>query len=227
MTLGELLVAMFERDGKSLGSDGALSVISPLGWERHRTAQAWKAPFVAPSPNMPTLETALVYPGGCLLEGTNLSEGRGTTMPFQWVGAPFLDGAKLAEDLRRLQPPGIWVRPHSFRPSFSKFAGEICHGVALHVSDPNRLRPVATYLQLIALARRQAPEQFALLDRPYEFETDVVAFDLLTGSALARQALLSGAPPEQLADTICPVSPLWEQRVKEVEQRVIQAAPRL
>ena len=99
LTLAEILVHFCRRDGLPLGSEGAISVVPTQGWERHRTAEAWGAPFVMPSPNMPTLETALVYPGACLLEGTNLSEGRGTTAPFQLVGAPFLDGEKLAEQL--------------------------------------------------------------------------------------------------------------------------------
>src|SRR5690606_24612707 len=113
-----------------------------------------------PSPNMPTLETALVYPGACLVEGTNLSEGRGTTAPFQIVGAPFLDGPALARKLDETGVPGAWVRPVSFRPAFEKHAGKLCHGVMIHVTNAQLFRPVATYLSLIALARRQAPDAF-------------------------------------------------------------------
>ena len=189
LTIGEILAMFFERDGTSLGQEGALSVVSVLGWERLRTAHAWDRPFVMPSPNMPTLETALVYPGGCLVEGTNLSEGRGTTAPFQMIGAPFLRGHELAQSLRDAALPGVLVRPASFRPTFEKHSGEVCRGVMLHVTDPSSFRPVTTYLTLLALARAQAPDAFELRTSPYEFETTIPAFDLLTGSSEAREAL--------------------------------------
>jgi uncharacterized protein YbbC (DUF1343 family) len=198
MTVGELLAHFFARDGLALGPDGALSVVSPRGWERHRTARAWTRPFVAPSPNMPTVETALVYPGGCLIEGTNLSEGRGTTLPFQTVGAPFLNGAALARALNDARLPGVMIRPQSFRPTFEKHAGQLCHGVVLHVTDPRLFRPVTTYLTLIALARQQAPDAFQFRTGAYEFETTIPAFDLLTGSDAARLALLGGASAEDV-----------------------------
>jgi uncharacterized protein YbbC (DUF1343 family) len=224
MTLGEILAHFFERDGKALGPDGALSVVSVLGWERHRTAAAWDRPFVLPSPNMPTVETALVYPGGCLLEGTNLSEGRGTTVPFQMVGAPFVDGEELAQSLRDAALAGVMVRPAAFRPTFDKHAGQVCRGVMLHVTDPASFRPVTTYLTLIALARAQAPEKFELRLSPYEFETSVPAFDLLTGSAEAREALLAGASPTALVDLVTPVPLEWRDIVAAAEARVDGAA---
>jgi uncharacterized protein YbbC (DUF1343 family) len=194
--------------------------VSTLGWERFRTANAWDRAFVLPSPNMPTVETALVYPGGCLLEGTNLSEGRGTTVPFQMVGAPFLRSHELAESLRDAALPGVLARPVSFRPTFDKFSGEICRGVMLHVTDSASFRPVTTYLTLIALARAQAPDAFALRTSPYEFETTIPAFDLLTGSAEARNALLSGASASALVDLTAPVSPEWRDVIVAAEDRV-------
>jgi uncharacterized protein YbbC (DUF1343 family) len=220
MTIGEIVAHFFARDGKALGPEGALSVVSTLGWERFRTAAAWDRPFVLPSPNMPTAETALVYPGGCLLEGTNLSEGRGTTAPFQLVGAPFLRGHDLAEALRNAALPGVLVRPASFRPMFEKHSGSVCHGVMLHVTDAASFRPVTTYLTLIALARAQAPEAFEFRTSPYEFETVVPAFDLLTGSADAREALLAGASASTLVDLVVPVPPEWRNVVAEAEERV-------
>jgi uncharacterized protein YbbC (DUF1343 family) len=223
LTLGEILAACFERDGHPLGADGALSVAPVLGWERYRTALAWGRPFVMPSPNMPSLETALVYPGGCLVEGTNLSEGRGTTAPFQIVGAPFLDGPALAKSLTEAGVPGALVRPVTFRPTFEKHAGERCHGVMIHVSNPDLFRPVATYLSLIALARAQAPERFEFRTSPYEFETTIPAFDLLTGSAKAREALLAGAPPEEVVLAVAPVDGSWREQVFEAEARVAKA----
>ncbi len=222
LTLAEILVHFFSEDGKALGPDGALSVISTRGWERHRTAKSWERPFVPPSPNMPSAETALVYPGGCLIEGTNLSEGRGTTIPFQCVGAPFLDAAALTRALRDAQLPGVIARPHSFRPSFEKHAGELCHGVCLHVTRPALFRPVTTYLTLIALARAQAPEAFRFRTEPYEFE-DTPAFDLLTGSSQARLALLDGASPEAVVELVAPVEPSWREMIERTELLALDA----
>ena len=224
MTLGELVALFMERDGHPLGPEGALSVVPTLGWERQRTAEAWGRPFIPPSPNMPTLETALVYPGGCLVEGTNLSEGRGTTAPFQLVGAPYLDAHDLAEALVEGGSPGALVRPASFRPSFEKHAGEVCHGVMLHVTNPALFRPVSTYLRLIALARAQAPDDFAFRTEPYEFEADKPAFDLLTGSSQAREALLEGAGPEQVAELVVGVGSEWRETVLEAEERVLRSS---
>ena len=224
MTLGEILALFFERDGHPLGADGALSVAPVLGWERYRTAQAWGRPFVMPSPNMPSLETALVYPGGCLVEGTNLSEGRGTTAPFQIVGAPFLDGPALVKSLLEVGMPGALVRPVTFQPTFEKHAGKRCHGVMLHVASPELFRPMAAYLTLIALARAQAPNDFEFRSSPYEFETTVPAFDLLTGSAKAREALVTGARAEDLVELVTPVDPAWRAAVTEAENRAARAS---
>ena len=223
LTLGEVLAHFFERDGHALGPDGALSVASTRGWERYQTADAFGVPFIPPSPNMPTLQTALVYPGGCLVEGTNLSEGRGTTTPFQLVGAPFLKGRELAEALSQAGVPGCMVRPASFRPWFDKHSGEVCHGVMLHVTNPRLFRPVATYLQLICLARQQAPETFEFLDRVYEFEKDRAAFDLLAGSPDARQAILDGAHPEDVVATTAPAPIDWAEIVGAAEVRLERA----
>lgn len=223
LTVAEILTLFLERDGAPLGPDGAISVVPTLGWERHRTAEAWGRPFVLPSPNMPTLETALVYPGGCLVEGTNLSEGRGTTTPFQIVGAPFLDGKKLAQAVLQTGVPGAWIRPVSFRPSFEKHAGTICQGVMVHVTNPRLFRPVATYLTLITLAHRMAPEAFAFRRTPYEFETEIPAFDLLTGSDRARRAILDAAPPEDVVAEVAPVDATASALVLEAEARLERA----
>jgi uncharacterized protein YbbC (DUF1343 family) len=223
MTIGELVVHHFARDGFSLGADGSLSVVPVSGWERHRNADAWGRPFVMPSPNMPTLETALVYPGGCLVEGTNLSEGRGTTVPFRVVGAPFLNGARLAASLNELGTPGAQVRPVSFRPWFDKHQGALCQGVMIHVTNAALFRPVATYLRLLTLARQQAPEDFAFTVTPYEFETEIPAFDLLTGSAEAREAIQSQATPEEVVSLIAPAPASWADTVRDAETRLESA----
>ena len=219
LTVGELLAHFFARDGKPLGTEGALSVVSAVGWERHRTASAWGRPFMMPSPNMPALETALVYAGGCLVEGTNLSEGRGTTVPFQVIGAPFLDGRALAEALRGAALPGVQVHPATFTPTFEKHAGQKCRGVMLHVTEPEAFRPVMTYLQLITYARAQAPEAFAFRTEPYEF-AEKPAFDVLTGSSRAREAILGGASASVVAEIVTPVDPSWREVVSEAELRL-------
>ncbi|HEY3496109.1 MAG TPA: DUF1343 domain-containing protein [Polyangiaceae bacterium] len=224
LTVGEIIALFFERDGQPLGQDGALSVVPVAGWERYRTAQAWGRPFVMPSPNMPTIETALVYPGGCLIEGTNLSEGRGTTAPFQLVGAPFLDGQALAKSVTDCGLLGVLVRPATFRPAFEKHAGQRCHGVMLHVTSPELFRPVETYLTLIALARAQVPDRFEFRSTPYEFESAIPAFDLLTGSARAREALMRGATPAELAELVLRVDPSYRERVAEAEARLERAS---
>ncbi len=223
LTVGELLAHFAERDGWSLGADGALSVVPTRGWERYRCADAWARPFVMPSPNMPSLETALVYPGGCLVEGTNLSEGRGTTVPFQMVGAPFLDGRALASALAEGGTPGAQVRPVSFRPWFEKHEGRVCHGVMLHVTNAQLFRPVATYLSLIAHAQAQAPEHFRFRTEPYEFETTIPAFDLLTGSDAARTAISEGRPANEIVELVAPVDASWREIVTAAEQRLERA----
>ncbi|MBN2194493.1 MAG: DUF1343 domain-containing protein [Polyangiaceae bacterium] len=225
LTLGELVAHFFDRDGLSLGPDGALSVVPVQGWERYRTADAWGRPFVMPSPNMPTLETALVYPGGCLVEGTNLSEGRGTTVPFRIVGAPFINGHQLAASMNELGTPGAQVRPVSYRPWFDKHQGSVCHGVMLHVTNAALFRPVATYLRLLTLAHRQAPDSFAFSATPYEFETEIPAFDLLTGSPDVRQAIRSQATPEEVVALAAPVPADWGEVVRSAEARLERAMP--
>ncbi|MBM4362518.1 MAG: DUF1343 domain-containing protein, partial [Deltaproteobacteria bacterium] len=218
-TLGEIVARFAEEGGLPLGADGAVSVVNVLGWERLSGSSAWGRPFVPPSPNMPTAETALVYPGGCLIEGTNLSEGRGTTTPFQVVGAPFLSGRELAATLRAAGLPGVTFRAVGFRPTFEKWAGEACQGVMVHVTDPGAFRPVATYLTLLQAARAQAPGAFEFRTSPYEFETNAPAFDLLTGTPAAREALAAGASAEELIALVAPVPDEERARVLEAERR--------
>jgi uncharacterized protein YbbC (DUF1343 family) len=162
--------------------------------------------FVYPSPNMPTLETVQVYPGGCLLEGTNLSEGRGTTKPFEVFGAPWLDGNRLAAEMHALGLPGFRARPLTFHPMFHKHAQTLCGGVQLHVTDAHAFRAVATYVAAIALCQRQAPEQFKFRTETYEFRSDVPALDLLLGSPAVREGMLEGESPLVLAEAASKVN---------------------
>ena len=192
MTVGELaLLFLAERV-----LDLELEVVPCRGWRRGMGLGG--LPWVFPSPNMPTPETALVYPGMCLLEGTNLSEGRGTTRPFHLLGAPWLDADALAADLGRERLPGVRFRAASFVPAYDKHAGQRCHGVELFVHHPGRFRPVRTGLACLALARAQAPSRFAWRSEAYEFVRDVPAFDLLCGSDRERRALEAGAAPAEV-----------------------------
>ncbi|MCH2111056.1 MAG: DUF1343 domain-containing protein [Polyangiaceae bacterium] len=217
MTIGELLASILLQEDIPLGPDGALSVQPIAGWERRRLADAYGRPFIPPSPNMPTLQTALVYPGGCLLEGTNLSEGRGTTLPFQQLGAPFLDGQALA---RTLEIPGALLRPTRFKPTFDKFKDEVCNGLLLFVNDPQVFRPVEAYLSIVHAARQQAPDHFKFLERTYEFESAHPAFDLLTGTKEARGLIESGVAVEELHQLVCPVDEEWTMRLESAEELI-------
>jgi uncharacterized protein YbbC (DUF1343 family) len=188
MTIAEL--AAYLNEEHALGCD--LTVVPMEGWRR---AMAWEdtgLPWVAPSPNMPTPGTARVYPGGCLVEGTNLSEGRGTTRPFELVGAPFLDGERLARALERRRLPGVRFGAVSFEPAFHKWRGRLCGGIQVHVTDPDRFKPFAAYLALIAEARRQAPRHFRWRRPPYEFERRRLPIDLLCGGDGIRRAVERG-----------------------------------
>ena len=199
LTLGEIVAWRAEVEG---APRGAVEVVSVQGLAREADAADWDRAFVPPSPNMPTRETALVYPGGCLLEGTNLSEGRGTTRPFEIVGAPWLDGEALARDLARTGLPGFVARPVTFVPTFHKHAGLVCGGVQIHVRDRALFRPYATYLALLAIARRLGGESFAFRTERYEFVDDIPALDLLTGSAEARTRIDALDDPRAIADDL-------------------------
>ena len=147
---------------------------------------------------MPTPLTATIYPGACLVEATNLSEGRGTTRPFQLIGAPWLDGEALAARLNGLELPGARFRAARFRPEFGKHAGGVCAGVEWHVTDQARLRPLETGVRLLAEARALHPDEFAWRREAYEFVAGVPAVDLLTGSPAAREVIEGRADAEGL-----------------------------
>ena len=184
--------------------DCDLTVVAARGWRRAMTFADTGLPWVMPSPNMPKPDTALVYPGQCLFEATNLSEGRGTTRPFEIVGAPFLDGHAWAAMLAEAKPPGVRLRPVAFRPTFHKFAGQPCGGVQLHVVDAAGFRPYRTGIALIAAARKLGGDAFRWRSEPYEFVVDPPAIDLLTGSAEVRTAIEAGAPVADIEAKFAP-----------------------
>ncbi len=217
LTLAELVCHFAARDGLPLGADGAVSVVGVTDWE-DSTLGAHDRPWVLPSPNMPTTDTALVYPGGCLLEGTNLSEGRGHTRPFEVFGAPWLDGRTLAKAFDALGLEGQLVRPLSFIPTFHKHAGKNCGGVEVHPTDA-RFRPVAVYAALITLAERLSPIEFRFRTERYEFIDDIPAFDLLTGSGWARDAILGGEDVRAIVEHVSAVDAEWEEEARVARAR--------
>ena len=206
LTLGELALLLQRERYPSL----ELSVVSCRGWRRSSWWDASGLPWVPPSPNMPSLETAALYPGLCLVEATTLSEGRGTTRPFHLVGAPGLDGEALAAELRSLAPAGAGVRAARFRPGFGKHAGAVCGGVEIHVTDRAALQPLALGLGLLQAVRAVDPARFAWRAEPYEFVGEVPAIDLLTGSAAAREAIDGGR-------SLAPLFASWQAWVSGFE----------
>lgn len=186
LTLGELVHYFAEQD--HIHDRLRLDVVWMDGYDRNAFGHECDAPWVMPSPNMPTHQTALVYPGGCLLEGTNISEGRGTTRPFELVGAPYIaEPERFAELIAPEHRAGVKLRPCSFRPTFDKHTGDLCHGFQLHVDDPHAFRSMTTFTALIAAA--MTFEGFDWRRTPYEFVSDRLAIDLLYGSETPRLLL--------------------------------------
>ncbi len=188
MTVGELARLFNGRHG--IGCE--LTVIPCEGWRRGECWEATGLPFVPPSPNMPTVDTAFVYPGMCFIEGTNLSEGRGTTRPFEIVGAPFIDPYRFVEALRREELPGVRFRPMHFCPTFQKHAGNSCGGAMLHVVERAAFLPVRTGIAVLRAAREVAGGAFRWRTERYEFVDDKPAIDLLCGTDAVRKAIDAG-----------------------------------
>jgi uncharacterized protein YbbC (DUF1343 family) len=195
MTTGEL--ALMFKDECRLSVD--LRVIRMRGWRREMDFEETGLPWVLPSPNMPTVDTAFVYPGGCLIEGTNLSEGRGTTRPFELVGAPWIDPWRLAREMEAEKLPGVRFRPTFFTPTFQKHAGRLCGGLQVHVTDRRTFAPYLTYLLLIERARRQDPARFAWRDPPYEYEYVKRPIDILCGTDRVRLGIEQGVSIRKMA----------------------------
>jgi uncharacterized protein YbbC (DUF1343 family) len=195
-SLGEL--ARYYNVTQDIGCD--LAVIPAAGWRRGGYFDATGLPWVLPSPNLPTLDAAIVYPGQVLLEGTNLSEGRGTTRPFELFGAPWLEPGRILDRLKEkaIELPGVILRTACFEPTFHKFAGELCRGFQLHVTGRRTFKPYYTTLALLSVIRELYPGQFAWRQPPYEYETERLPIDLLTGDDLIRRGLENGLTVPEL-----------------------------
>ncbi|MBL4818804.1 MAG: DUF1343 domain-containing protein [Deltaproteobacteria bacterium] len=199
MTLGELARFFKEHDGL----DTDLEVVEMQNWNREQHFGETGLPWVMTSPNMPTPDTALVYPGGCLFEGTNLSEGRGTTRPFELAGAPYIqDPDRFAELASSCELPGAVLRPCWFTPTFQKHAGKLCGGLQIHVTDKKQFNALKTGVAVIWAARQF--EGFDWRREPYEFVSDRLAIDLLFGSDEPRKLLESGAGADAVMESLSP-----------------------
>ncbi|HEU5259004.1 MAG TPA: DUF1343 domain-containing protein [Vicinamibacterales bacterium] len=195
MTIGEL-AQLFN---KEFGIGASLDVIPMEGWTRSAYADSSGLPWVMPSPNMPTLDTAIVYPGTVLFEGTMLSEGRGTTRPFELVGAPWIDAERFAGDMNSLGLDGAYFRPAGFEPTFQKHAKQPCGGCQIHVTDRESFKPVKTGVALIERFRRFDPARFEWRRPPYEYEHEKMPIDILAGSDTLRQQIERGVSIEEIA----------------------------
>ncbi|MDL1898836.1 DUF1343 domain-containing protein [Anaerolineae bacterium CFX7] len=193
LTPGELARFM----ANTLYRNVELQIISLRGWERRMWFDETGLPWIPLSPGMPRFETTLAYPGTCLLEGTNISEGRGTALPFEICGAPWLDGYALAQTLNQLNLPGARFRAHAFTPTDSKHRGVKCDGVQIHIANRNALRPVYVGLHILAACRAQNPERFEFLATSWEGAAPHL--DLLVGNARVREGLQTNAPIDDLA----------------------------
>ncbi len=193
LTLGELMRLELRREGVD---DAGLTVWEMRGWRRTMRWRDTGLRWIAPSPNIPTPESADVYPGGCLVEGTELSEGRGTTRPFELIGAPDIDPPALVEALEARRIPGVRFLPTYFRPQFQKHAGGLCGGVQVLVTDEASFPATRCGVELLAAVRTRFPEVFGWRRDPYEFVADRPAIDLLAGSDALRRALDGGSVPD-------------------------------
>ena len=194
LTIGEL--ARLFNDEFGIGA--ALDVVPLDGWRRWMYFDETALPWVMPSPNLPTLDSTIVYPGAVLFEGTMLSEGRGTTRPFELVGAPWLDGDRLAQAMNARGLSGVHFRPAFFEPTFQKHARETCGGCQIHVLDRTRFEPVRAAVELIAECRAQNPSRFAWREPPYEYEHQKAPIDILFGSDRLRLTIDAGTAAETL-----------------------------
>ncbi|MBD1224591.1 exo-beta-N-acetylmuramidase NamZ family protein [Virgibacillus halodenitrificans] len=204
MTVGELA----ELFNEEFQIDADLKVVKMNGWKRNMYYDDTGLEFVLPSPNMPTLTTAIVYPGAALIEGTNVSESRGTTKPFELIGAPFINGTDLAAELSKKNLPGVKFRAASFTPSFSKHSGKLSHGIQIHVTNKKAYKPVETGLHIVKTIHDMYPEDFAFRA---ENSSGISFFDNLIGNGWVREAIESGSSVKEIQKQ-------WKHELKDFEK---------
>lgn len=209
MTIGEISLYLKDKFYPKLN----LQVIQMAGWHRDMWFDDTGLPWVLPSPNMPTIETAAVYPGMCLLEGTNISEGRGTTRPFEICGAPFIDPEQFVAQLMKIRLPGVIFRPLYFIPTFQKHAGRLCGGLQIHISDRERYRPFKTAVGIIKVIRDLYPKEFLWNNPPYEYEETLLPIDILAGSDCLRRGIEKG-------DNIKTMESSWNEELRRFKNGV-------
>jgi uncharacterized protein YbbC (DUF1343 family) len=207
LTMGEL-AGLFNQ---VLDIRAELSVVPMTDWTRDRFFDQTGRFWYPPSPNMPSLETAVVYPGQVLWEGTNISEGRGTTRPFEYFGAPFIDPSRVKKHLKELPIPGVNLLEAAFRPTFQKWREEVCRGFLLQVSDREAFRPYRTTLAILQALRELYPGAFQWKQPPYEYEQERMPIDLLIGDQALRRALENGAPVAALEAS-------WQEGLEEFKK---------
>jgi uncharacterized protein YbbC (DUF1343 family) len=207
MTIGEL-ARMFN---EAFGIGAELEIVEMVDWKRDMYSDDTDVPWVLPSPNVPTLDTAIVYPGTVLFEGTNVSEGRGTTRPFELVGAPWVDAEAFTDRMNGLGLPGVKFRPAVIEPTFHKHAKTSCGGCQIHVVDRETFRPVEAGVALIAAFHEADPRQFKWRDPPYEYEHEKLPFDILAGSSELREQIEDGMSSRDIAKS-------WEAPIKEFDK---------
>jgi uncharacterized protein YbbC (DUF1343 family) len=209
MTIGEIAGYLKSTFYPSLD----LHVIPMKGWKRDMWFDETGLRWIMPSPNMPTLDTAIVYPGMCLLEGTNLSEGRGTTRPFEIFGAPFIEPGEFAGRLSEISLPGVIFRALYFQPTFQKFSGQVCGGVQMHITARDRFSPFLTGAAVIKTAHDMYPEEFKWKMPPYEYEAEKMPIDILAGTDRFRRAIEEG-------DSLESIEKWWEEQSREFNRKV-------
>ncbi len=207
MTIGE--IARFFNEHFGIGAD--LEVVAMEGWQREMYFDATGLTWIMSSPNIPTSDTTMVYPGTVLFEGTKISEGRGTTRPFELVGAPWIVGERFAEAMNRRRLPGVFFRPVAFEPTFHKHAHESCGGCQIHVRDRRVFRPVMSAIALLETCRTSDPNRVLWRDPPYEYEHERLPIDVLAGSPVLRGQIESGMAAEEIARS-------WESAVAEFDR---------
>jgi uncharacterized protein YbbC (DUF1343 family) len=207
LTIGE--VAKLFNEHFAIGAD--LEVVPMEGWRREMYFDDTGLTWIMSSPNIPTFDTTTVYPGAVLFEGTNISEGRGTTRPFEFVGAPWIVAERFSDAMNRQELPGVFFRPIVFEPTFHKHARQACAGCQIHVRDRRTFRPVAAAVALISAFRASDPAKFKWKDPPYEYEHDRIPIDVLAGSTELREQIEGGVAPAEIARS-------WETDVAEFER---------